>query len=425
MKKLNLALIAVICLALSATAQPWTLVPNDLVMTYLGSISIADAQTVYVTGNYAWADSSSFLKSTDGGLSFHHISTSFLPPGHTAHKVSFINADTGYVVSYSTFGSSPTSDGTIHRTTDGGLSWTPVISGISQMIVKLKFADANTGYAVASNTAGSPYSIYRTTNGGLSWSWWYTAPPHTEFSDLTLVDANTGFILGDNDTGGATITRIAAGAIGSTSTFPSYSYFKLGHFSSPSEGTVVAVIGGSTPTQHILKTSDGGVSWTTSVITDFVSLNAVGIDNDGSGFIVGGRNFTTPDNGASWSPLYDTAFYGYGEHFDIAIKDGLRIIVGQSGGIWRQVATTSTSTLRSEIPATIYPNPTSQTAEISFGRHLSDATLTVCDITGRTMLTNMISGSHAMLNLSHLAPGTYNLRVTAAKFAFNSSITVR
>ncbi|MBX2906090.1 MAG: T9SS type A sorting domain-containing protein [Taibaiella sp.] len=425
MKKPLFPLIAIICLSLSASAQPWTLIPNDLVMTYLGSVSIGDAHTVYVTGNNAWADSSSFLKSTDGGLSFHHISTSFLPPGHTAHTVSFLNADTGYVVSYSTYGSSPTSDGTIHRTTDGGLSWTTVISGITQMIVKLKFADANTGYAVATNNAGNPYSIYRTINGGVSWSWWYTAPSNMEFSDLILVDANTAFILGNNDTGDATITRISGGAISTTSTFPSYSYFKLGHFSSASEGTVIAVIGGSAPAQHILKTSDGGVSWTTSYMTDFVSLNAIGIDNDGSGFIVGGRNFSTPDKGASWSPLNDTAFYGYGVHYDIAIRDGLRIIVGQSGGIWRQVSTTSVAESKIDIIADIFPNPISHSAEIEFGKTLTRGTIKLYDMTGRLIHSAAVDGNRATLNAANLAPGIYTLQVTADECNMTKNIVVR
>lgn len=425
MKRAILTIVIALSTTLAATAQSWTLIPNDLVMTYLGSVSIADAHTVYVTGNYAWADSSSFLKSTDGGLSFHHISTSFLPPGHTAGKVCFINADTGYVVSFSTFGSSPTSDGTIHRTTDGGLSWTPVISGISQMIVKLKFADANTGYAVASNTAGSPYSIYRTTNGGITWSWFYTSTPGMKFSDLQLVDANTGFITGGTDSYKGTITRISGGMVGSTSTFPEYNSLRIGQFWSATDGVVVALVGGATPAYHLLKTSDGGTTWSTTHITDVKTLSAMTMDHDGTGFIVGNRNMKTSDAGASWSPVDSTPFYGYGTLYDIASRDGLRIIVGQSGGIWRQTATTSITESKTDLIANIFPNPVSQTAEINFGKNLTNGTMNVYNMAGRLLQSTPVTGSRATLNATPLTPGTYTLQVTASEGTITRHIVVR
>lgn len=424
MRRTLLTLFIAISSLLSARAQPWTLIPNDLVMTYLGSVSIADASTVYVTGNYAWADSSSFLKSTDGGLSFHHISTSFLPPGHTAHKVCFLNADTGYVVSFSTFGSSPTSDGTIHRTTDGGTSWIPVISGISQMIVELKFADANTGYAVATNNSRSPYSLYRTTNGGLSWSWFYTSPPGMGYSDLIIVDANTVFITGDNADYQASITRISAGVVGSTTAFPAYNSFKIGQFTSTTEGVVVGLIAGATPAHHLLKTSDGGLTWTPTYITDIKSLNAIGLDADGTGFLVGARKMTTPDYGVSWSTLYDTAFYGYGELYDIDIKDGLRIIVGQSGGIWRQVSTTGSTQHSVKSALNAFPNPASQTIEIDFSRSLK-GTLNVYDITGRLMQTMEINGLHATVNVENLVNGLYRVDVCSDGTTISKLITLQ
>ena len=54
--------------------------------------------------------------------------------------------------------------GTILRTTDGGITWTPQTSGISTYLLSVCFTDINNGTAV-----GQGGTIIRTTDGGTNW----------------------------------------------------------------------------------------------------------------------------------------------------------------------------------------------------------------------------------------------------------------
>lgn len=55
--------------------------------------------------------------------------------------------------------------GYVYRTTDAGVTWTQVTCPNSNRLVRVDFADSQTGYAV-----GPSSNIVKTTNGGLSWT---------------------------------------------------------------------------------------------------------------------------------------------------------------------------------------------------------------------------------------------------------------
>jgi hypothetical protein len=69
--------------------------------------------------------------------------------------VSFFDAQTGTVVGEL---------GAILRTTDGGATWVPQTSGVTETLLAVTFTDANNGTAV-----GQLGVILRTTDGGQSW----------------------------------------------------------------------------------------------------------------------------------------------------------------------------------------------------------------------------------------------------------------
>jgi photosystem II stability/assembly factor-like uncharacterized protein len=66
--------------------------------------------------------------------------------------VSFVDANTGTAVG---------NYGTILRTRDGGVTWTPQTSGTTNPLYGVSFMDANTGTVV-----GGTGTILRTTTGG-------------------------------------------------------------------------------------------------------------------------------------------------------------------------------------------------------------------------------------------------------------------
>lgn len=129
------------------------------------------------------------LKSTDEGNSWSSIN-----PGQGAHifDVFFTSSTVGYAVG---------NDAYIHKTTNGGLSWTTLYdfdSGISAdfQLRSIYFTDANNGFIVGKNLIENQAIIIRTTNGGTTWT------PQivygASYVDIKFVNNNVGFIVNQN-----------------------------------------------------------------------------------------------------------------------------------------------------------------------------------------------------------------------------------
>jgi photosystem II stability/assembly factor-like uncharacterized protein len=94
-------------------------------------------------------------------------------------------------------------NGTILRTTNGGLTWTPQTSGTTEHLRAVHFADANTGMAVTSGSAGLQRDeiVLKTVDGGATWVRMTTPTPPTGdgfvLHDVRFVDASTAFVVGN------------------------------------------------------------------------------------------------------------------------------------------------------------------------------------------------------------------------------------
>jgi len=147
-------------------------------------------------------------------------------------------------------------------------------------------------------------------------------------------------------------------------------------------------------------------------------------DGTGTGFTVGGRGLQTSDGGASWSFMDSASFASHGSPFDMAIRNGVRIIVGEAGSIWRQSATTGLPDNSIKATFNIFPNPVSQTAEIDFGMAVT-GTLNVYDMTGKLMQTMEVVGRRATLNVRNMPSGMYTLNLRSADGTMTRNIVVR
>ncbi|MBC6493038.1 WD40/YVTN/BNR-like repeat-containing protein [Flavihumibacter stibioxidans] len=81
------------------------------------------------------------LKSTDGGINFTEISQLQEPESQRFNDIHFLDANNGYAC-YSN---------RIFKTTNGGVSWTKVVSLNNDGIVEIDFTDANHGWACTVN----------------------------------------------------------------------------------------------------------------------------------------------------------------------------------------------------------------------------------------------------------------------------------
>ncbi len=99
----------------------------------------------------------------------------------------FFSANHGWKTTYSG-GSS-----TLHKTTDGGISWTPMYSTSDfRVIYSMFFINENTGWA-----AGYREHILKTTNGGINWVQQRDMGNSAGFFSMDFINENTGWAIGD------------------------------------------------------------------------------------------------------------------------------------------------------------------------------------------------------------------------------------
>jgi len=131
-------------------------------------------------------------------------------------------------------------------TSDGGDTWTEAVSGISQDLIGITYADATILFAVG---AGS--QVIKSTDGGLNWSTIYTSTSGLLFG-VDFYDANFGVVGGEDgnmyvtSNGGSTWNNYATGY---------ENLYAAKAFSGDS-----AYLGGTDG--NIYKTLDAGANWT-------------------------------------------------------------------------------------------------------------------------------------------------------------------
>ena len=126
---------------------------------------------------------STLLYTNDAGATWQH-SYSFSSTIYY-RDVQFTNALTGYFC---------TSNGFVHKTTDGGINWTAQTTGGTGHLTNLHFVNDTVGWAVGGNGR-----IIKTTDGGVNWT--------TQNSGVTqwlngvhFISSDTGFVVGHDGT---------------------------------------------------------------------------------------------------------------------------------------------------------------------------------------------------------------------------------
>lgn len=225
---------------------------------------------------------------------------------YQAGNISGVTATVAVAATYPVAGAG----GELLRTANGGVSWTKV-SLASQFVANkngfcnfVHMFDANEGVSLGDPTDGY-YEVLRTTNGGLTW----TRVPQ------------------------AGIAAPLANEYGLTRSF-----FARGN-------TIWAGLGSSVDTNpvRVLKSTDRGVTWTASAVTTLLGgitrlafkddLNGIAFNTkvDAAGTATGEVNvIRTSDGGATWSPITPVnASTGSFYYYDIDAVNGRYYSVGQ------------------------------------------------------------------------------------------------
>ena len=307
-----------------------------------GTRNYCDAKFITTTVGYVLAQEGEVLKTTDGGATWT-VKTPV--PGTTAAgagspktmaSFDFISETTGFVVGQ---------NGLIYKTTDGALTWSAAISigvgsttgqnPITRYLNSIRFYDSNTGFIL-----GNLGTVIKTTDGGTTWNRIINEPtsatgfPNTSshYYFGSIIDATTLRIAPAFYTMGllSGTTLTAATNITTNSTYYGAYFFDANN------GYVVGYRGNNTYAD-ILKTTDGGTTWTQTINTGAnnttagTTLRSVTFTDTNNGIAVGllGSVYETSDAGNSWTKNNNALFTGAGALLNVSkLANGHKFIVG-------------------------------------------------------------------------------------------------
>lgn len=193
-----------------------------------------DMELNIITGETK-GDTSLVRKTIDGGKTWSTIAKNFTPGNYEIEGISFITGNEGWAVTY---------DAYILHTVDGGVNWEVQDSigynpNFDLPLRDIEFINADSGWAVGG--LSGRMIIARTIDGGENWT--YEESAGNSLREVKFLDSKQGWTVG------------------------------LGY------------------TPFISETKDGGLTWTESTITPYLSggqgFNSLSITNDSTAWAVG------------------------------------------------------------------------------------------------------------------------------------------
>jgi photosystem II stability/assembly factor-like uncharacterized protein len=381
----------------------------------LNSVAFSDINNGTVAGGSGALGGPSLgiiLRTSDGGSTWVTQLTGTI----YYSGVSFTDINHGTVVG---------ENGTILRTVDGGINWTPQSSGTTKWLYAVCFTDVNNGTVVGENG-----TILRTTNGGTTW---ITQSSGTSvfLCGVYFIDENIGFVGGQNGVilrttnGGTNWSQQSSGTwlvlVGILFTDANNGIAVGGNYDFEGNGSWWSII---------LRTTNGGDTWTTQATGTEYMLTGVSFTELNNGTAVGwgynsGIILRTTDSGTSWiEQSSGTTNALSGVHFT---DTNTGTVVGAYGTILR--TTNGGVTFVDEdkndftpngfILSQNYPNPFNPTTTIRYTIQTSEfVTLKVYDVLGNEVATlvneEKPAGSYEVnFDASQLSSGIYFYKLQA------------
>lgn len=279
----------------------WTIGANS------GSGALSDLDFVDFFGGYAVGASGRVLKSSDGGASWTQVAGGNSAPLPTVFGMDAVDAHHAWATTY---------DDAILRTDDGGATWAPIENGVNFQWRDVSFVDALHGYACGKKQAFFP-AIAWTDDGGLSWNRvWYGMM--VDFNDVEALSPTTALVTGDTF-----VWRTTDGGL----SWPSVSPTPFGTYHGMSfADSQTGWIAGT----QIFRTDDAGATWTHQG-TPAATMWDVGFANAQVGWCVGagGTVMKTIDGGTTWTTSSVAGFTGDLQSVSVVDAQTLWIAGGQ------------------------------------------------------------------------------------------------
>ena len=364
---------------------------------------------------YAVCGDGQIVKSIDSGNTW---ATVFRDSNTYFRSVEFINEKKGFA------GGFPFRDvykDIFLKTLDGGITWTDLTESLPRIarngICGLSVADTNTIYGCGNWYMDSAY-IIKSTDGGNSWQLINMYPYASSLIDMYFINKDTGFATGKTrDTlNTAVILYTTDGGITWTTKFRNTSKneycWKIQRLTDQIYFASIEDLNTIYPS--ILKSYDGGMSWTKYYVCDSVyNIEGIGFIDPLKGFTGGGEggSFESNDGGKTWKyssvcPYMDRVF---------KVSDSVMFATGFQ--IWKYEKGKNGYTGPVTNPAIInlycYPNPVNGVLTINFALARSTrAVLNMYDAQGKAVKLIVNADKPAgdyqyLIHTDNLARGIY------------------
>jgi photosystem II stability/assembly factor-like uncharacterized protein len=231
-----------------------------------------------------------------------------------ATSICFTNNNVGYICSVW--------DSIVMKTIDGGNTWTQTSKPGSCILNSMFFLNADTGYVSGMSTLGSGNLMFmKTYDGGNTWiqhdipSYFYNTNISTWF-----MNSNIGFVT----VSGKVLKTIDGGDSWTAMNCETTDELNSIYFSDPNTGYIVGENG------KILKTVDGGTNWIQLNNNNHNQLNSVFFIDNNTGYIAGsGIILKTNNGGQTWETIYKNVNSVFNSIFFTSALEGYA--VGENG----------------------------------------------------------------------------------------------
>jgi photosystem II stability/assembly factor-like uncharacterized protein len=355
-------------------------------------IKFADSQNGWVAG-----EGNNFLKTTNGGNTWTVTNPTYYVD--YINDMAVLSPNKVIIVA----GSANNTDSKVITTINGGTSYNEQILS-TNALTAVSFPSATTGYIVGNNGVA-----FKTTNGGTSYTPITTGITNNH-TDVFFVTNQLGFVVSEwgdirkTINSGTTWTQLNISGMGTT---------KQIFFTSDLNGYTVNTNGA------VYRTNDGGTTFTSAGQTCLQTPFDMQFINDSTGFVVGSFlsatcdvSYTT-DYGQTWnSMIFPYEYAGWGVFaFDTANV----YLVGQSQSIIKTsvdgvVTSDAKTSVSNEASAKIYPNPSNGVFQIEMTKNKTSH-LKVYDIAGGLVYQNKFNTKFFELELTDLPAGLYFIKI--------------
>ncbi len=325
------------------------------------TVYFKDQLTGYIFGNHFATQNTTdsfytrIFKTTDGGNNWFADGPDYM--NIWLKSIEFLNSQTGFMSGGLYLYGGPNK---IFRTTNAGTNWAEIPNPFLIALVSQNFINSTTGFVSAGN------EIYKTTNSGVNWTSVFTnsANGYNLVYSIMFVNPNTGFASG-----------------GPTS------------FSLPKNRFIAKTTDGGNTWNYVLNDTLGWLINKITVVNENVVYGCGSVNSDG-GYENSGKIIKTSNGGLTWS---EETIPTTSPLISITNINSKGFAVGYDGVIYKKDNIVSVTQISTEVPSSInlyqnYPNPFNPETTIKFDISKSGfISLKVYDISGKEV-QNLFNG---------------------------------